>query len=99
MNGIVPPSPMYIAGWPKNSRLASSMAWVSQGDMAGAFDLYTAGVRETVYSRSTALATRDLTFVPSTHADSTGMVGCAAVVINHLLSPERLDAHLDAVAR
>lgn len=69
------------------------------GDMAAAFDLFTAGVRETVYSRSTALATRDLTFVPSTHADSTGMVGCAAVVINHLLSAESLDVHLGATAK
>ena len=37
MNGIEPPSPMYIAGLPKKAWLASSMAWVSHGAIAGAF--------------------------------------------------------------
>ena len=37
MNGIVPPSPMYIAGAPKYSWLAWSMACSSQGASAGAF--------------------------------------------------------------
>ena len=37
MKGIVPPSPMYIAGLPKNSRLEASIACSSQGDIAGAF--------------------------------------------------------------
>ena len=37
MNGMVPPSPMYIAGLPKNSSLAWSMASDSHGDRAGAF--------------------------------------------------------------
>ena len=37
MNGIVPPSPMYIAGCLKNSRLAASIAFSSHGAIAGAF--------------------------------------------------------------
>src|SRR5690606_5788327 len=37
MKGIEPPSPMYIAGLPKNAWLASSIAWLSHGDCAGAF--------------------------------------------------------------
>jgi len=64
------------------------------GDMGQAFDLYTAGVRESVYARSTALATRDLTFAPATHSDSAGLVGCAAVAIRHLLAPRNVDAFL-----
>ena len=51
------------------------------GDMGAAFDLYSAGVREAVYSRSTARATRELRFAPAAHGDSAGLVGCAAVVI------------------
>jgi hypothetical protein len=37
MNGMVPPSPMYIAGAPKNSCEAWSIACSSQGASAGAF--------------------------------------------------------------
>lgn len=66
------------------------------GDMGQAFDLYTAGVRESVYARSTALATRDLRFMPSTHADSSGLVGCAALAIDHILAPASVDARLTA---
>jgi predicted NBD/HSP70 family sugar kinase len=66
------------------------------GDMGQAFDLYTAGVRESVYARSTALATRDLRFMPATHADSAGLVGCAALAIDHILAPASVDARLTA---
>jgi predicted NBD/HSP70 family sugar kinase len=41
-------------------------AVVIGGDMAAAFDVYAAGVRESVYARASALATRDLRFLPST---------------------------------
>jgi predicted NBD/HSP70 family sugar kinase len=66
------------------------------GDMGQAFDLYTAGVRESVYARATALATRDLTFVPATHGDSSGLVGCAAIAIEHVLHPVSVDAYVAA---
>jgi predicted NBD/HSP70 family sugar kinase len=64
------------------------------GDMAAAFDLYSAGVREAVYSRSTARATRELAFTPAAHGDAAGLVGCAAVVIEHELSAAAVDARL-----
>jgi predicted NBD/HSP70 family sugar kinase len=64
------------------------------GDMGQAFDLYTAGVRESVYARSTALATRDLSFLPARHDDSAGLVGCAAIAIEHVLSPTNIDKYL-----
>jgi predicted NBD/HSP70 family sugar kinase len=64
------------------------------GDMGAAFDLYSAGVREAVYSLSTARATRELRFLPAAHGDSAGLVGCAALVINHELSPAAVDARL-----
>ncbi|MFT4083458.1 MAG: ROK family protein [Nocardioides sp.] len=62
------------------------------GDMGSAFDLYAAGVREAVYGRSTATATRDLVFVPQLHGDSSGLVGCAAMAIEHILAPAQVDA-------
>lgn len=64
------------------------------GDMGAAFDLYSAGVREAVYSRSTARATRELRFVPARHGESAGLVGCAALVIEHELSPAAVDRRL-----
>lgn len=67
------------------------------GDMGQAFDLYTAGLRESVYARSTALATRELRFLPAVHADSSGLVGCAALAIDHILAPASVDQRLGTV--
>lgn len=74
--------------------LLNPQAVVIGGDMGQAFDLYTAGVRESVYARSTALATRDLQFLPATHGEAAGLVGCAALAIEHVLSPAAVDATL-----
>lgn len=74
--------------------ILNPQAVVIGGDMGAAFDLYTAGVRESVYARSTARATRDLQFLPAAHGDSAGLVGCAAIAIEHVLSPDQVDAWL-----
>ncbi|WKN48591.1 ROK family transcriptional regulator [Nocardioides sp. Arc9.136] len=66
------------------------------GDMGSAFDLYTAGMRESVYARAAGSVTRDLRFAPAAHGDSAGLVGCAALVIDHELSPAAVDARLRA---
>lgn len=71
-------------------------AVVIGGDMAAAFDFYVAGVRESVYRRSAPLATRDLQFLPATHGDRAGVVGCAALALDHVLSPVAVDARLAA---
>lgn len=71
-------------------------AVVIGGDMAAAFDFYVAGVRESVYRRSAPLATRDLQFLPATHGDRAGVVGCAALALDHVLSPIAVDARLAA---
>lgn len=69
-------------------------AVVIGGDMAAAFDVYAAGVRESVYARSSALATRELRFLPSTYGDRAGLVGCAAMALDQVLSPAAVDARL-----
>ena len=74
--------------------LLNPAAVVVGGDMAAAFDVYTAGIRESVYARSSALATRDLQFLPSTFGDRAGLVGCAAMALDHVLSPAAVDRRL-----
>lgn len=74
--------------------LLNPQAVVIGGDMAAAFDSYAAGVRESVYARAAALATRDLQILPATHGDRAGLVGCAALALDHVLSPAAVDARL-----
>ena len=64
------------------------------GDMGGAFDLYVAGVRQQVYANAAAMNTRDLVFRPAVHGDRAGLVGCAAIAIEAVLSPAAVDAFL-----
>jgi predicted NBD/HSP70 family sugar kinase len=60
---------------------------VVAGDMAGAYDIFVAGLRETLYGNATALATRVLQVVPSTYGDRSGVIGSATMVLDHVLSP------------
>ena len=64
------------------------------GDMAGAFDLYAAGLRESVYADATALSTRELQFRPASYGDRAGLVGCAALAIEQVLSPAAVESLL-----
>jgi predicted NBD/HSP70 family sugar kinase len=74
--------------------LLNPQAVVIGGDMGAAFDVYAAGVRESVYARASALATRDLQVLPATHGDRAGVVGCAAMALDRVLSPAAIDARL-----
>ncbi len=76
--------------------LLNPQAVVIGGDMAAAFDVYAAGVRESVYARSSALATRDLHVLPATFGDRAGLVGCAAMALDQVLRPRAVDARLRA---
>lgn len=66
-------------------------ALVVGGDMAAAYDVLAAGLRESVYGYATALSTRSLQIVPATHGDRAGVVGCAAMVLEHVLSTRSVD--------
>ena len=68
------------------------------GDLSEAGDQLLAGVREVVYQRSTALATNGLTITSSAMGDRAGIVGAAAMVIEHVLDPATIDAALSAQA-
>jgi predicted NBD/HSP70 family sugar kinase len=67
---------------------------VVAGDMVGAYDIFVAGLRQTLYGNSTALATRALQVVPSAHGDRAGVVGGATLVLERVLDPTAIDATL-----
>ena len=62
------------------------------GDVAHAHEQLFAGVRETVYQRSLPLATRHLRIVRSDLDDRAGIIGAAVMAIEHVFSPEAVDA-------
>lgn len=67
---------------------------VIAGDMAGAYDVFVAGLRETLYGNATALATRSLLIAPCTYGDRSGVIGGAVMALDHVLSPPAIDAML-----
>lgn len=67
---------------------------VVAGDMAGAYEIFVAGLRETLYGNATALATRVLQIVPSTHGNRSGVIGSATMVLEDVLGPSAIDAML-----
>lgn len=64
------------------------------GDVAESFQPLVSGVREVVHRRSTALSTRNLRIERSRLGPGAGIVGCAHMVLDHILSPEAVDAAL-----
>lgn len=69
-------------------------AVVVGGDMAGAFDTFAAGLRDTLFPATTALAGRDLQLLPATYGERAGLVGCVRLVLDEVLSPRAVDALL-----
>jgi predicted NBD/HSP70 family sugar kinase len=66
------------------------------GDIAHADEHLLAGVREVVYRRSTALATRSIRIARSTLDDRAGILGAAVMVIEAVLAPEAIDQQIAA---
>jgi predicted NBD/HSP70 family sugar kinase len=62
------------------------------GQLAAAGEHLLAGIREVVYSRSLPLATEHLSIVPSQAGGEAGVLGAAAIAIEHVLSPEAIEA-------
>lgn len=72
---------------------------VVAGDMVGAYDVFVAGLRETLYGNASTLSTRTLQIVPSAHRERSGIIGCATTVLDYILSPNVIDASLESGAR
>ncbi len=68
------------------------------GDMAPAYDLLVAGLRETLYRDATATASRDLRVVAATHAADSGVRGTAALALRRALDPAAVDRLLSRPA-
>jgi predicted NBD/HSP70 family sugar kinase len=64
------------------------------GDLAHAHEQLFAGIKESVYGRSTPLATQRLQIERSPLGDHAGVRGAAVMAIEHILSPEVIDREL-----
>jgi len=71
--------------------LLNPEAVVVGGDMAAAYDIYVAGLRETLHAGALPVVTRDLELLPSTHGATSGLVGCAAMALDEVLSVRAVD--------
>lgn len=71
--------------------LLNPEAVVVGGDMAAAYDVFVAGLRETLNGQAPPVVTRDLEIVPSTHGPMAGVVGCAAMALDEVLSVDAVD--------
>lgn len=67
---------------------------VIDGDMARAYDILVAGLREALYRNATALSTRALQVVPTTYGDRSGVIGSANLILDRILSPGAIDESL-----
>ena len=67
---------------------------VLAGDMADTREHYLTGIRESLYRHSLPYVTSDLRIVAGTLGDRAGVVGTAIMVMEHVLSPEVVDAAL-----
>ncbi|GAB2972704.1 ROK family protein [Nocardioides montaniterrae] len=69
-------------------------AIVVGGDVAAAYDVFVAGLRETLYAGAAAGASNDLLILPSTHGADAALVGCAQLAIADVLSVAAIDRML-----
>jgi predicted NBD/HSP70 family sugar kinase len=71
-------------------------AIVLGGEMADASEPLLAGIRETVYQRASARATRELRILTSRLGPRAGVVGATMLALEHVLEPANVDALLAA---
>jgi predicted NBD/HSP70 family sugar kinase len=64
------------------------------GEMADASEPLLAGIRESVYQRASALATRELRIITSRLGRRAGVVGVTTLALEHVLEPANVDALL-----
>lgn len=65
------------------------------GDLARPGQTLVAAVREVVYQRSLPLSTANLRIQESPLGDRAGVIGAAALVLDHVLHPDEVDASID----
>jgi predicted NBD/HSP70 family sugar kinase len=68
------------------------------GDMLPAYDLFVAGLRESLYRDASAIATRDLQIRPATYGAQSGVRGCATLALDAVLSASAVDALIESLS-
>ena len=68
------------------------------GALADAHQQLFAGLRETIYQRSTPLATQRLEIAPTALGTHAGVYGAIALAIDQAMSPASLDLHVAGAA-
>jgi predicted NBD/HSP70 family sugar kinase len=66
------------------------------GDLVRAGQPLLAGIRETIYQRSTTLNTNELSVIASDLGDRAGVIGAAVMVIERILDPAVVDAAIQS---
>jgi predicted NBD/HSP70 family sugar kinase len=66
------------------------------GDLVRAGQPLLAGIRETIYQRSTTLNTNELSVISSDLGDRAGVIGAAVMVIERILDPAVVDAAIQS---
>jgi predicted NBD/HSP70 family sugar kinase len=69
---------------------------VIAGDMAAAYDVFVAGLRETLYGNASAMATRELEVVAAAHGGQSAVIGTAAMVLDEVLNARAVDRLVSA---
>jgi len=69
-------------------------AIVVGGDLADSDEPLLAGIRESVYQRSSPLATRELRILTSRLGRRAGVVGATTLALEYILAPANVDALL-----
>ncbi len=69
---------------------------IVRGDLSHAFEPLAAGMRELIYQRSSAVATRSLRVEPGALDAPSGVAACAAMILDRVLAPAAVNTLLDA---
>jgi predicted NBD/HSP70 family sugar kinase len=64
---------------------------VIAGDLAEAYEIFVAGLREALYGNATAMSTRELEVVRAAHGGHSAVVGTATMVLEEVLSARAVD--------
>ncbi len=80
------------------TNLVNPSVVVIGGQLAGAGEHLLAGIRESVYQRSLPLATEHLRIVTSRAGGEAAVLGASALAIEHVLSPDVVEAACEALA-
>ena len=76
----------------EHQRSSETLAARGSVEMSGSgVPVFVAGLRETLYRDAVSVATRALQILPWSHGDRSGMIGCASMALDQVLSVRAVD--------